>query len=212
VTEHTISRGSLLAAISLLALALPVPPARASTGSGRADSSADPVRAQGTIELDGDTRVEVLSGNVPVGKRIDLPEGWYRVEDEGVEERDVGSFTVASASSDAGAPEPGAATVPPAAPAIAEPVSSPAALAAAMGQAEACRRERSAFLKELWRESGIEVSDPDALVRGLDAGTLGPGAAFVWSALSTDAFRNLAWSSELRSRADELVRCVHAHE
>ncbi len=79
-----------------------------------------------------------------------------------------------------------------------------------MRQPDACRRERTAYLRELWRESGVEVSDPDALVRGLDAGASGPGAAFFWSALSMDAFRNLAWSSELRSRAEDLVRCVNA--
>ncbi len=189
------SRATLLLA-SLLVLA---PPAR----------GADAARAEGTIEIDGNTRVEVLSRKVPVGQRIDLPEGWYRVEEEGVEDGEVGSFTVASARSEEVAPAPAApASAPPAA---AEPSASPAAFAAAsLGQADACRRARSAYLRELWRESGIEVSDPDALVRGLDAASSGPGAAFLWSALSMDAFRNLAWSSELRSRAQDLVHCVNA--
>lgn len=190
-------RAALLA-FPLLALASPA-------------SAAEGTRAEGTIQLDGDTRVEVLSGEVPVGQRIDLPEGWYRVEEEGPEDREVGSFTVASVSPGESAPAP--AQVPSAPAPTAEPSSSPAAFAAsAMGQGTACRRERSAYLRELWRESGIEEPDPDALVRGLDAGSTGPGSAFLWSALSMDAIRNLSWSSELRSRAKDLVRCVHSQE
>ncbi len=187
------SRATLLAVLSLLPLA----------GAARA---AGDDRAQGTIQIDGATRAEVLSHKVPVGRRIDLPEGWYRVEEEGVEDRDVGSFTVASAGTDE------VAAAAPAAPAAAEPAeASPAAFAAAaLRQPDACRKERTAYLRELWRESGVEISDPDALVRGLDAGTTGPGAAYLWSALSMDAFRNLAWSSGLRSRAEDLVRCVNA--
>lgn len=189
---------AVLLALPLLALAYPA-------------RGADGARAEGTIQLDGDTRVEVLSGEVPVGQRIELPEGWYRVEEEGPEDQEVGSFTVASARPDESAPAP-AQVSPPPAPA-AEPGSSPAAFAAsALGQVEACRRERSAYLRELWRESGIEEPDPDALVRGLDAGSTGPGSAFLWSALSMDAIRNLSWSSELRSRAKDLVGCVHSQE
>ncbi len=193
-------RAPLLAVLPLLALVAPA-------------HAADPGRAEGTIEMDGGTRVEVLSRKVPVGQRIDLPEGWYRVEEEGVEDQEVGSFTIEPSRSEqvAAAPaEPApAASVPP--PPAEPAAASPAAFAAtALAQPDACRRERTAYLRELWRESGIEVSDPDALVRGLDAGSSGPGAAFLWSALSMDAFRNLAWSSELRSRAQDLVHCVNA--
>lgn len=190
----------LLSALPLLALALPARPA-------------EPAQPEGTVQIDDVTRVEVLSQKLPVGKRIDLPEGWYRVEEEGPEDGEVGSFTVASARTDA--PREAVQTPPAAAeptPPSVEP-GSPAALAvSAMRRAEACRKERASYLRQLWRESGIEVSDPDALVRGLDAGTLGPGVTFLWSALSMDAIRNLAWSSELRSRAQDLIRCVHAQE
>ncbi len=169
---------------------------------------AEPPRSEGTIQLDDETRVEVLGEKVQVGKRIDLPEGWYRVEEEGVEDQEVGSFTVVSAQVATGA-EPAAA---PAAPSP-EPAPSPAAFAvSAVKRSDACRAERSAYLRQLWRESGIDVSDPDALVRGLDADAHGRGAAFLWSALSMDAIRNLAWSSELRSRAQDLIRCVGAQD
>jgi hypothetical protein len=191
VTELIIWRAVLASPLLLLALAFPARPA-------------EPARPGGTIDLGDDTRVEVLSDKVPVGRRIDLPEGWYRVEEAGVEDGEVGSFTVASAP----ASTEGAVAVP-AAVASPEPAASPAAFAiSAMKRNDACREERTAYLRQLWRESGVEVSDPDALVRGLDAGTFGPGVAFLWSALSTDAIRNLAWSSELRSRAQELIGCV----
>lgn len=190
------TRAILLTALPLLAVALPALPD-------------EPARAEGTLQLDEGTRVELLSRTVPVGRKIDLPEGWYRVEEEGTEDAEVGSFTVAAARAPGdvpSAPSP-AATAP-----AAEPAASPAAFAAWLSHASTCRKERSAYLRDLWRESGIEVSDPDALVRGLDAGSTGPGAAFLWSALSTDAFRNLAWSSELRSRAQDLISCVRSNE
>ena len=55
------------------------------------------------------------------------------------------------------------------------------------------------------------MKDPAALLEGLQGGASGPAAGFYWFALSTDAFRNLAWSTELRSRADALARCVRAN-
>jgi hypothetical protein len=55
--------------------------------------------------------------------------------------------------------------------------------------------------------SGIEVSDPDALLLGLE-GDQGAAAGFYWFALATDPFRPLAWSSDLRARAEALARCV----
>jgi hypothetical protein len=56
--------------------------------------------------------------------------------------------------------------------------------------------------------SGIDVKDPVALLEGLEAGGAGPLTGYYWFALATDAFRPLAWSSELRSRADALARCA----
>ncbi len=165
-------------------------------------------RPEGTIESDG-SRSEVLARKIPVGQRIELPEGWFRVEEEGVEDGSVGSFTVMGPSSDQVAAEPEAAPAePPPPPATAGATTRTPVIG--FPAAAACRRERSAYLRELWRESGIEVSDPEAFLEGLDAGSSGPDAGYYWFALSTDAFRNMSWSSELRSRARELVRCVQA--
>jgi hypothetical protein len=194
--DYSMPRATVVSALLLLVLAVPAHPA-------------EPPRSEGTIQLDDDTRVEVLGEKVPVGQRIDLPEGWYRVEEEGTEDGEVGSFTVASAAVANGA-APAEASTPPADAAVPEPAVSPAAFAvSAVNRPDACRSERTAYLRQLWRESGIDVSDPDALVRGLDAGGHGRVAAFLWSALSMDAVRNLAWSSELRSRAQDLIRCVN---
>jgi hypothetical protein len=71
-----------------------------------------------------------------------------------------------------------------------------------------CRTERAAYLRELWKTSGIDVKDPDALLAGLEAGDSGPASGYYWFALATDPFRPLAWSSDLRDRAEALARCV----
>jgi hypothetical protein len=173
--------------LALVAALLVLPPAA---------SAAPTPRAEGRIESD-QARTEILGRPVRVGERIELPEGFLRVEEEGTEDREVGSFTVVSAESfgDAVAPVPG---VP----------GGPSDPAAAAPGTPACRAERTAYLAQLWKESGIEVKDPAALLEGLQAGASGPAAGFYWFALQTDAFRPLAWSSELRSRADALARCV----
>ncbi|HTN50775.1 MAG TPA: hypothetical protein VML50_00105 [Anaeromyxobacter sp.] len=184
---------------SLVALAL----AAAATAARPAGGT----RPEGTFESEG-SRAEVLAGRIPVGQRIELPEGWFRVEEEGVEDGSVGSFTVMGPGSTevaAAAPQAPPAEAPP--PAVAYPTPPPSTPGA---PGAACRRERSAYLRELWRESGIEVSDPEAFLEGLDAGSGGPDAGYYWFAISTDAFRNMSWSSELRSRARELIRCVRA--
>jgi hypothetical protein len=171
-------------------------------------------RAEGTIQI-GTGRAEVLSRKVPVGKRIELPEGWFRVEEEGPEDGRVGSFTiVASRDEDDAAPEPALEAAPPATARVLAPPP-PAEVAppqrpASPAPAQACRAERSAYLRQLWKESGIEVSDPDALLEGLDAGNSGPATGYFWFALATDAFRNLASSSDLRGRAEALVRCIQS--
>jgi len=183
-------RARLLFTLPLLAL----------SGSPLAD---DPGRPEGAIDA-GDGTAEVLSRPLPIGKRIDLPEGWFRVEEEGVEDRNVGSFTVASSgertaglgsSESLPAPEPAAQTGSEILPAT--PTAAPA-----------CRAERNAYLREVWKESGIEIEDPDALIEGLDAGTAGPATGYYWFALQVDPFRSLAWSSELRGLARDLSRCV----
>jgi hypothetical protein len=159
-------------------------------------TAAAPPRAEGRIESE-EARTEILSRPVRVGERIELPEGFLRVEEEGTEDREVGSFTVVSAESLAAT-----ATAPQT---MTGGASDPAA--AAPG-GPACRAERTAYLAQLWKESGIDVKDPAALIEGLQAGATGPATGFYWFALQTDAFRPLAWSSELRSRADALARCV----
>jgi hypothetical protein len=155
-------------------------------------------RADGRIESD-EGRVELFSRPVRVGERIELPEGYLVVEEAGDEDERVGSFTVVSADSFVAAA--------PAAPAVEADAGDPAAGAP---PARECDAERAAYLEELWKESGIEVSDPTALLEGLQGGAAGPAAGFYWFALATDPFRPLAWSSELRSRADALARCVKA--
>ena len=163
---------------------------------------AAPPRAEGRIESD-EGRVELLGRPLRAGDRIDLPEGFLRVEEDVPEHGEVGSFAVVSAEAFQGT-APTSASEPVSA---AEPAEADAtALAAAGGPA--CRSERAAYLSELWRMSGIDVKDPVALLEGLEAGGAGPLTGYYWFALATDAFRPLAWSSELRSRADALARCA----
>jgi hypothetical protein len=154
-------------------------------------------RAGGRIESD-EARIEILGRPVRVGERIELPEGFLRVEEKGREDGQVGSFTVIAAESFAPGSDTPAAAAGAADPGPASSASEPE-----------CRAERAAYLAELWKQSGIEgISDPVALLEGLQAGATGPATGFYWFALSTDAFRTLAWSSELRSRANALARCV----
>lgn len=176
---------SRLVAIAAAVLAMPLVP-----------SAAEPPRAEGRIESP-EGRFEILGRPVRVGEKIELPEGFIRVEEEGTEDQQVGSFGIVSAESFGSS----------------APLSAPAGdgrdpAASAPGGAS-CRAERAAYLAELWHESGIEVSDPVALLEGLEGGAAGPAAGFYWFALATDPFRPLAWSSELRARAERLARCVN---
>ena len=172
------------------ALALSAPPARA-----------DPAAAAGRIETEG-SQFEILGRPLRAGDRIDLPEGYLVVEESAPDEGQAGSFGVVPAETFSQAASGGAA-----------PAAEPGAPAdAAPGPVfAACGAERGAYLMELWRASGIEVNVPVALLEGLQGGAVGPSTGFWWFALATDAFRNLAWSSELRSRADALARCVRAN-
>jgi hypothetical protein len=190
------------AAALCLALCLSLPPA----------ARAQPPIAEGRIVSDTG-RTEILGRPVRVGETIELPEGFIRVEEEGIEDRDVGSFTVLPAESFARMGEAWASP---------EPLEPGRAFAGVVEGAEArahagapvrrpgpdCRTERARYLSELWRISGIEVSDPDALMEGLEGADRGSTAGFYWFALATDPFRPLAWSSELRGRAEALARCV----
>ena len=116
---------------------------------------ADPPRAEGRIETD-EGRTEILGRPVRVGERVDLPEGWFRVEEAGPEDEEVGAFSVVSAdaSGEAGPVIPGDVA------AAGDPASGEKA-------SRDCAPERSAYLAELWRQSGIEVSSPGALLQGL---------------------------------------------
>jgi hypothetical protein len=192
------SRPSVLSALPLLAV-LP-------TFTALPTFAAPPGAAEGRIEAGG-AQVEVLGRPVAVGERIELPEGWFRVEEQGVEDRDVGSFTVEAAPSEASPASPAQA-------AAAEPPPAPEAMPPAPTgppPQPACTAERSAYLKELWRMSGIDVDDPAALLRGLESSRWGASDAYVL-ALSADPVRPLAWSSALRARARELVRCVREQQ
>lgn len=177
-------------AVTAAALALAAPVARA-----------DPPAASGRIEA-GDSRIEILGRPLRAGDRIDLPEGYLVVEESGPDDGQVGSFGVVPAES--------LSQAAPASTAAGAAAGDPADASPEPG-GEACRAERSAYLSELWRLSGIDVKDPAALLEGLQAGASGPATGFYWFALASDPFRPLAASSELRSRAEALARCVRAH-
>jgi hypothetical protein len=168
----------------------------------------DQAPADGRMDGDG-IHVEILGKPVAVGERVDLPEGWFRVEEQGVEDREVGSFSIVALADTSGddASGPDAATEPePARLAPLEPVSTQREPARAAPE-RPCRGERAAYLRELWKTSGVEVEHPDALLEGLDSGE-GAASGYYWFALQTDPIRPLAWSSDLRDRARDLARCV----
>jgi hypothetical protein len=170
-----------LLALAAASVALPLSPSAAPPAAGRVESE--------------DASIEVLGRPVRVGERIELPEGFLQIDEGGPEDGQVGSFAVIPAESFGQVAPAGAAGG----------ASDPAP--ASDGE-PACRAERAAYLAELWKASGVEVSDPVALLEGLQGGATGPASGFYWFALATDAFRPLAWSSELRSRANALARCV----
>ncbi len=196
---------ALLAASLALPRAADGEPTPASSGAPPpADRGAALARAEGRVES-GTVRVEILGRPARVGEALELPEGFIRVEEQGTEDREAGSFSVVPAE-----------TLRPSTVAlagvkvVAPGPDQPPEAAASPGRAATrdCRRERAEYLRELWKESGIEVDDPAALIEGLESGSQGPATAFYWFALATDPFRPLAWSSELRARADALARCA----
>jgi hypothetical protein len=157
---------------------------------------AEPPAAAGHIVAE-DARFEILGRPLRAGDRIELPEGTLVVEESGPEDGQVGSFGIVPAES-FGATAAASAEAPAGAadPADAAPV------------AFDCRAERAAYIAELWRASGIDVKDPEALLEGLQGGASGPATGFLWFALSTDVFRPLAYTSELRTLAEALARCA----
>jgi hypothetical protein len=164
-------------------------------------ASSEPPRVEGRIES-ADARVEILGRPYRVGETIQLPEGYLRIEEAGAEDEEVGSFTVVPASTPTAlAAAVAAANVPAGAPTGEPPAPPPPA-------APRCRAERAAFLAEIWKGSGIEVDDPEALLAAFEGTEVSPDLAKVWFALSTDAFRPLAWSSDARARANALARCM----
>jgi hypothetical protein len=79
--------------------------------------------------------------------------------------------------------------------------------------ADACRDERSAYLKRLLHMAGVEVDDPISFLEGL-AGPGGYQGALLTTPLGVlpgvDPVRPLAWDQELRSRARDLAACARA--
>ncbi|BDG03231.1 hypothetical protein [Anaeromyxobacter oryzae] len=164
--------------------------------------------SDGTIETDG-ARIEILGKPVRVGETVELPEGFIRVEEAGTEDEHVGSFSVVPAAS-LRATANARAALPPGTPAVAAAAEGYPPRAAGAPE-PACLGERNAYLRELWKQSGIDVKDVDAIIQGLEGTGYGPGTGFYWFAIATDPFRPLAWSSDLRDRADALARCVREH-
>jgi hypothetical protein len=153
--------------------------------------AAEPAEDASDGRMDGEgVHVEILGKPVAVGERVDLPEGWFRVEEQGVEDRQVGSFSIVALADTAEPAGAARAEAPPGGP--------------------PCRAQRGAYLRELWKTSGVEVDDPDAVLEGLESGQ-GAATGYYWFALQTDPVRPMAWSSDLRDRARELARCVKEH-
>jgi hypothetical protein len=162
-------------------------------------------RAEGSIEA-GTARVEVLGRHYAPGDTIELPEGYLRVEEAGPEDGEIGSFTVVPAAILSRAPPAEAAR---AGAVIPVPVPEREGERAVAPRAGAdCSAERAAYLAEIWKQSGIEVSDPQGFLAGLEETDEGADLTLAWFALNTDAFRTLAWSSDARAKASALARCA----
>jgi hypothetical protein len=159
----------------------------------------------GGFVASAEVRVDVLAAPARVGERIERPEGWYRVEESGPEDGQVGSFGIvpAAASEPAEAGElgsPGGERIPaPFDPMGAGPV---------YAVADPCRAERTAYLRELLETEGIELDDPVGLMEGLEGDVFAPGFNWFWLSLRVDPIRPLAWNSDLRTLAERLARCA----
>jgi hypothetical protein len=103
---------------------------------------------------------------------------------------------------------------PPPAPVPARADAPPPRDAASPGVApDRCRAERSAYVRQLLRATGVGVDDPLALLDAL-AGSRGSQGAQLFSIYGllagVDPIRPLAWDMDLRTLARELERCSRA--
>ena len=163
-------------------------------------------RAEGNIDA-GDARVELLGRTYAAGDTIELPEGYLRVEEDGPADGEIGSFAIVPAATIARAnavPERATRPMGTGSGERAEP----AAREEGVAPAPDCSAERAAYLAEIWKQSGIELSDPQGFIAGLAQTEEGADLTLAWFALSTDAFRTLAWSSDARAKATALARCA----
>jgi hypothetical protein len=172
-------------------------------------SPAEPPRAEGAIDA-GEARVEVLGRRYAAGDTIELPEGYLRVEEAGPEDEEIGSFSVVPAAALARAPDalPGRAEETPPGAEGEAPVEREEERETPRVVAPDCSAERAAYLAEIWKQSGIELSDPQGFLEGMGQTEQGSDLTLAWFALNTDAFRTLAWSSDARAKAAELARCA----
>jgi len=168
-------------------------------------------RAEGNIDA-GDARVELLGRTYAAGDTIELPEGYLRVEEDGPADGEIGSFAIVPAATIARAnavPERATHPMGTGSGERAEPAAREEGVAPAPGRAEPdCSADRAAYLAEIWKQSGIELSDPQGFIAGLAQTEEGADLTLAWFALSTDAFRTLAWSSDARAKATALARCA----
>lgn len=218
--------GLALGAVALPASAQPpagTPPAPptepAPAGPGPTEEAEGSVG--GEIRTEGG-RAEILPEPPPVGRTVNTPEGWYRVEagpsrDDGA----TGSFSVVAPALLA-PPAPTAPAAPGARTAAAPEDEAGGELALVAEAAEdPCRDEKDRYLARLLESLEIDdVEEPLALLQGIEelpAGTgLGPFVRLSLFGLpaagpvAVDPIRPLAWDLELRSIARDLAGCVRA--
>jgi hypothetical protein len=212
--------------VFLLAGLVPPLPARAAERPGEppgrdpAPAGEAPGPVGGEIRSEG-SRTEILPEPPPVGRTVNTPEGWYRVE--AAPSRDTGATGSLSVVPRAAfAPPP----APPPAPRGSTPAPAPAPEEAAVevtveGAAaeDPCREEKARYLSRLLAFLEIDdVEDPLALFEGLEELPAGAGlgpflrlSIFGTPAggpVAVDPVRPLAWDPELRSVARDLSRCI----
>jgi hypothetical protein len=93
------------------------------------------------------------------------------------------------------------------------PIATATPTATSAPAADPCRPQRSAYLRQLLRATGVDLDDPLALLDGL-AGPRGYDAAALFTPYGlvpgVDPLQPLAWDSTLRTLADDLARCARA--
>lgn len=213
---------------AIAALALPQASAQPAqrTGEGAANEEANEEGVSGVISSEG-ARTEILPEPPPVGARVEIPGGWYRVESGETEEGATGSLSVVATPPPAApAPQQQATPQPPAMPqeqATAQHAPPPAAPQRPTSSLERpCFAEKNRYAKELFRIAGIwSFEHPLALIEALEDTPglslspwvrfnlfgLGAGGPLV-SPVGVDPIRPLGWDEGLRWAADDLVRCA----